>query len=155
MLSMVAPDLFSTRIHQAFVFLVLLVAVPGFVLAAGLPEPDIDELRQQIEENGYHFEVDDHFSSTITPERRLNLRSGFYMSDDDYRELDQHLKIFPADKDPLPTNLDWRNLNGVTGVKNQGGCGSCWAFAATAEIESFIKIYYGKDLDLSEQQSVS
>ncbi len=155
MLSMVAPDLFSTRILQTLMLLVLLVAVPGIVLAAGLPEPDIDELRQQIEENGYHFEVDDHFSSTITPEQRLNLRSGFYMSDDDYRELDQHLKIFPADKDPLPTNLDWRNLNGVTAVKNQGGCGSCWAFAATAEIESFIKIYYGKDLDLSEQQSVS
>ncbi len=152
---MIASDRISGRFHQIIMFLVLLVAVPGFVLAAGLPQPDIDELRQQIQENGYHFEVNDHFSSTITPERRLILRSGFSMNDDDQRELQQHLKIFPVDKDPLPTNLDWRNLNGVTSVKNQGDCGSCWAFAATAELESFVKIYYGKDLDLSEQQSVS
>ena len=51
--------------------------------------------------------------------------------------------------------LNWYELGGITPVKNQAQCGSCWAFAATAEMEAFVKIYYGVELDLSEQQVVS
>lgn len=155
MLPMATRGRLPRRFVQTFLLLALLTTTSGFVLAAGLPAPDIEELRQQIKENGWSFEVNDDFSRTITPEERLNLRSGFVMTDADQREMEQHLKIFPMDKDPLPTSLDWRDVNGITPVKNQGSCGSCWAFAATAEMEAFIKIYYGVEMDLSEQQSVS
>jgi hypothetical protein len=72
------------------------------------------------------------------------------------RTFQEHLRIFPADKDPLPAVWDWRTMNGVTVTQNQGSCGSCWAFAAAGEMEAKIRIYYGnRILDLSEQQIVS
>jgi C1A family cysteine protease len=56
-----------------------------------------------------------------------------------------------------PTSIDWRNNNGknyVTPVKNQGQCGSCWAFSTTGSLECDSAIA-GKPLtSLSEQQLV-
>lgn len=42
--------------------------------------------------------------------------------------------------DELPASLDWRDQNVVTPVKNQGGCGSCWAFSTAETLESHIAI---------------
>lgn len=60
----------------------------------------------------------------------------------------------------IPASFDWRNNNGnwVTPVKNQGGCGSCWAFGATSVAEAAIKIGRGDQTfnpDLSEQEVLS
>ena len=50
----------------------------------------------------------------------------------------------PPTPNPPPADVDWRNYKGVnalTPVKNQGSCGSCWAFASTETAEShwFLK----------------
>ena len=59
-----------------------------------------------------------------------------------------------------PIALDWRNAGGnyVTNIRHQGKCGSCWAFAMTAGLESYVLINQnisGTDLDLSEQAMLS
>jgi len=53
-----------------------------------------------------------------------------------------------------PDSYDWRTQGAVAAVKNQGYCGSCWAFAATAAMESAYYIDNGALMTFSEQQLV-
>jgi len=55
----------------------------------------------------------------------------------------------------LPTTWDWRSHDGVTPVKDQGGCGSCWAFGSIGALESLLAIKSDTLVDLSDQQLVS
>ena len=51
--------------------------------------------------------------------------------------------------------FDWRMMGGITPVKDQGNCGSCWDFAATGAFESAVLIADSIEWDLSEQQVLS
>jgi cathepsin L len=55
----------------------------------------------------------------------------------------------------LPKQVDWRKRGVVTPVKSQGMCGSCWAFASAAVLESHIAMQTNILMELSEQQLVS
>ena len=50
--------------------------------------------------------------------------------------------------------MDWRQYGAVNPVKNQGACGSCWAFAAASSIESAHWQTTKQLVSLSEQQFV-
>eukprot|EP00457_Paulinella_chromatophora_P010945 gb/GEZN01011064.1/.p1 GENE.gb/GEZN01011064.1/~~gb/GEZN01011064.1/.p1 ORF type:complete len:363 (-),score=41.44 gb/GEZN01011064.1/:83-1171(-) len=78
------------------------------------------------------------------------MKPGFYKPRED----------LPANWQPevnlTAVNVDWRTQGVVSAIKDQGQCGSCWAFSATEAVESFgqLQVKYGLK-PLSAQQSCS
>lgn len=62
--------------------------------------------------------------------------------------------------EPYVSEWDWRNRHGrnwMTPVKDQGLCGSCWAFSSIGTFESYVNLYFNQliNLNLSEQEILS
>ncbi|RLF27795.1 MAG: hypothetical protein DRN14_04975 [Thermoplasmata archaeon] len=108
------------------------------------------QIQQEIAQNGYHW------TPAMTPIAQLPLEEFHAMLGLRLPENYEPPRAAPFPiRDDLPESFDWRDFDGVTPVKNQDGCGSCWDFAAVGALESVIKIYSGEELDLSEQQVLS
>merc|ERR1712223_762450 len=95
--------------------------------------------------------------SDLTEEEFKERHLGFYPP-----KCDPVMNIFESDLEEaeipedveLPDAFDWRTHGAVTPVKNQGMCGSCWAFSVTGNVEGQWKIQHGELLSLSEQELV-
>lgn len=61
------------------------------------------------------------------------------------------MQIIDFDEDKSPEAIDWRKQGAVNHVKDQGMCGSCWAFSAIAAIEGAYAVKTKNLLLLSEQ----
>lgn len=55
----------------------------------------------------------------------------------------------------LPVAFDWKNLGYSLPIRNQGQCGSCWAFSTIRQADYASKIFLGKEVLFSEQQVVA
>ena len=71
------------------------------------------------------------------------------MPERETRMVDTFANVKAAD------SVDWSTTDAVTDVKDQGQCGSCWAFSTTGAMEAAYFKKNGKQLAFSEQQLVS
>jgi len=121
------------------------LAVPA---AAQLSSGDIAALRAQGEEEGWTFTVGENEAAGRPLEELCGL-----VEPPDWRR-DGRFDPGTPSRD-LPFAFDWRELGACPPVRNQGGCGSCWAFATVGPLESNILIVDGAAVNLSEQWLVS
>ncbi|HER43291.1 MAG TPA: T9SS type A sorting domain-containing protein [Candidatus Eisenbacteria bacterium] len=136
---------------------VLAVVLASFLssslaLAEKGEDRELAEIRKMIEEKGYHWTAGKTSVSGLSAAEKERLLG--------YIPPPEHvIRSLPRFTAPLDTitdiRFDWRDFGGVSPVKNQGSCGSCWAFAAMGELESHMLIYDGRLEDLSEQQILS
>ena len=117
---------------------------------AQLSASDIATMKQEIAKQKYTFTVDENPATKIP----LSQLCGTIPSLAPKSTNSLSSKTMVAET-ALPSYWDWRQHNGVTPVKNQGGCGSCWAFSTVGTMEAMILIASGITNDLSEQQLVS
>lgn len=111
----------------------------------------LEDLRQEGKARGWTFNVAPN-PATL---QRLDQLCGFVPP---ANRLLRATSEQPVQEHPivgLPTSFDWRTLSGCPPVRNQGGCGSCWAFGTLGAVECAILIRDQYLVDLSEQWLVS
>ena len=141
-------------INCALLLLVLIFFISGSAIPKDKVDQEIEEVQKMIEEHGYNWTAGRTSVSELSEEERQKLLGlevpEWY--DDWFRNA---TKIEAPPKVTFPLVFDWRDSAGVTPVKDQRSCGSCWAFGALGALEAMAKIYGGRELDLSEQQILS
>ncbi len=137
------------RLHYLIVIIIFIGALfHPHPSAAQLSDNDIAALRERGEKEGWTFTVGKNPATDIPLQDLCGavIPPGF-------KEKAPHEIIVP--KADLPERFDWREVTGCPPIRNQGQCGSCWAFSTVGALECAIKVTDDRVVDLSEQWLVS
>ncbi|MFH0813005.1 MAG: C1 family peptidase [Pseudomonadota bacterium] len=127
--------------------------VIGLLLVTGqvYAKRSLEEIRNEIEQNGWNFTVDHNWVYDLPDEIKATMFKEKTMG---WGKSIPYLSI-PV-KEALPPAFDWRNASGqsyVSPIRNQSYCGSCYAFSAAGVAESLYMIGENpgnQNIDLSE-----
>jgi len=108
----------------------------------------IDRIREHNAGNSTWLMGVNEFSDMTPEEFEATMLTGY--------RADEQVPIQQMSEIAVPNaDVDWRSKGAVTPVKNQGSCGSCWAFSTVGTIEGFVTIKKSQGLvSLSPQQLV-
>jgi len=106
-----------------------------------------------------HFaKIEEHNSQNGTSTVGVNFLADMTTSEKKkltgYKGQPSKNNVVILDESNLVDSVNWVERGAVTPVKNQGMCGSCWAFSTTGAVEGAMFIKYGKLESYSEQQLV-
>ena len=118
------------------------------------PFESVEQIQKRIAAEGLNWTAGRTSVSDLSPEEFRKLL-GARIPPGAAARFERITEEYQPQQLTLPSSYDWRDYNGVTPVKNQASCGSCWDFAAVGALEAMIKIYGGVEYDLSEQQVLS
>jgi len=122
----------------------------------------LDSLREEIRAQNYTFQVGytkamdypiEQITGLVEPSNLPELIRK--QKEAAEKLLDQKLlKSISATCSATAANFDWRKANGATPVRDQDGCGSCWAFATHGAFEGSYRIKNNVAIDSSEQDTL-
>ncbi|XP_041356383.1 procathepsin L-like isoform X1 [Gigantopelta aegis] len=130
--------------------------------------PQVEQKRRQIFEDnlafiqkhnlqadrGVHsYRVGINEYADMTNQEFVTTMNGYRMRPEGQKS-ENPIYLKPSNVGDLPATVDWRTKGYVTEVKNQGSCGSCWAFSTTGSLEGQHFKKTGKLVSLSEQNLV-